>query len=243
MGLRGTLKDLTLADLIQMQCQAGGTSVLRVQRGPETGLVYFAEGQVMHARVGDASGAEAVYALLTWDEGEFEVEAAPAELPERNVTLPWTALIMEGMRRWDEARAAQHSSSSERKEQPMAEETRRDKLTRILRTLVDTSGDINGVALVSLDGLIMAASLPADVEQARVGAVAAAILNLSNRSIAQLKRGALRQVTLQGDDGYVIITNAGANAVLVGLTGKDVNLGMAFLEMRDCADGVARTLA
>ncbi len=242
MGLRGTLKDLHPSDLIQMQCQAGGTSLLRVQRGTETILLYFTGGQIVHAESARTRGAEAVYELLTWEEGDFEVQAAPAGAPEQTITTPWTALVMEGLRRWDEARAAS-SSDAPRKEEPMAEETRRDKLTRILRTLVDTSGDINGVALVSQDGLIMAASLPADVDQARVGAVAAAILNLSNRSIAQLKRGGLRQVTLQGDDGYVIITNAGPNAVLVGLTGKDVNLGMAFLEVRDCADDVAKVLA
>lgn len=241
MGLRGTLKDLHPSDLIQMQCQAGGTSTLTVQRGDDTITLYFDAGQVIHAESAHTRGAEAVYELLTWEDGDFVVDTTPPTKPERSITIPWTALVMEGLRRWDEARAA--SSSPTKKEQPMAEETRRDKLTRILRTLVDTSGDINGVALVSQDGLIMAASLPADVDQARVGAVAAAILNLSNRSIAQLKRGGLRQVTLQGDDGYVIITNAGPNAVLVGLTGKDVNLGMAFLEVRDCADDVAKVLA
>jgi len=242
MGLRGTLKDLHPADLLQMQCQAGGNSVLRVQRGTETLLVYFAGGQVVHAESAHKRGVEAVYELLTWEEGDFEVETTPIGAPERTITMPWTALVMEGMRRWDEARAIS-SSLAKSEEEAMPEETRRDKLTRILRTLVDTSGDLNGVALVSQDGLIMAASLPADVDQARVGAVAAAILNISNRSIAQLKRGGLRQVTLQGDDGYVIITNAGPNAVLVGLTGKDVNLGMAFLEIRDCAEDVAKTLA
>ncbi len=243
MGLRGTLQDLHPADLIQMQCQAGSSSVLRVHHGADTLVVYFAEGQVIHAESPKARGVEAVYDFLTWQEGDFEIDMmAQVGIPERSITMPWTALIMEGMRRWDEARATSLSSANQ-KEEAMPEETRRDKLTRILRTLVDTSGDINGVALVSLDGLIMAASLPADVDQARVGAVTAAILNLSARSISQLKRGGLRQTTLQGDDGYVIITNAGPNAVLVGLTGKDVNLGMAFLEIRDCADEVAKTLA
>lgn len=124
----------------------------------------------------------------------------------------------------------------------MAGETRRDRLAKILRNVIDTSGDISGVAIVSMDGLIMAADLPTTVDQARVGAVAAAILSLSGRSVGQLKRGDLQQTTIQGTEGNIIITQAGPNAVLVGLTGHGVNLGMVFLEIRECAVAIAAEL-
>ncbi len=75
-----------------------------------------------------------------------------------------------------------------------------------------------------------------------MGAVAASILSLSGRSVGQLARGDLQQTLIQGSGGNVIITHAGKNAAFVALTGKDVNLGMAFLEAREGAETVAGIL-
>lgn len=125
----------------------------------------------------------------------------------------------------------------------MSAGTRKDRLAKALRSLIDTSGDVSGVAVVSMDGLIMAADLPSQVDQARVGAVAAAILSLSGRSVMQLKRGELQQTLVQGAEGNIIIAHAGANAVLVALTGAGVNLGMVFLDVRECASGIAAILS
>ncbi len=241
MALKGNLNDLNIADLIQLNCQSGTRAELMARHlnGEEVAL-YFEGGEVVHATHGATQGAEAVYTLLGWDAGTFEV-AQDIAAPARSITTPWSALIMEGMRRLDEQKA--QDQSSEKKEQgKMAGETRRDRLTKTLQTLIDSSGDISGVAIVSRDGLIMAAELPASVEQARVGAVAAAILSLSGRSVGQLQRGDLMQTTVQGSEGYIVITQAGANAVLVALTGQGVNLGMVFLEVRECAASVAEIL-
>lgn len=245
MALKGNLSDLHIADLIQLNCQSGARARLVAQRGDEDVVhVYFDGGDVVHADFGTVEGEEAVYELLTWETGMFEVEQDVAA-PTRSITMPWSALIMEGMRRLDEQREAQGEAlSQEQKEQEdMAGETRRDRLASVLRNLIDTSGDISGVAVVSMDGLIMASDLPSNVEQARVGAVAAAILSLSGRSVGQLKRGELTQTTVQGSEGYIIITQAGPNAVLVALTGQGVNLGMVFLEVRECASDVAEILS
>jgi hypothetical protein len=244
MALKGNLSDVHITDLIQLNCQSGARARLTVQ--PETGgpiVVYFEGGDIVHATWGDVQGAEAIYALLSWESGAFETQAdAPA--PARTITLPWTALMMEGMRRVDERRAAQsiHETEPIKEQQAMSGETRRDRLAKTLRNLIDTSGDVSGVAVVSRDGLIMAADLPSTVEQARVGAVAAAILSLSGRSVGQLKRGELTQTTIQGSEGYIVITQAGPNAVLVALTGQGVNLGMVFLEVSECASALAEIL-
>jgi len=247
MALKGNLSDLSVADLIQLHCQAGARARLQVTRADNAIInVFFEGGEVVHADWGAQHGDEVVYELLTWEVGTFAVEQDMAA-PERTIRLPWSALIIEGMRRFDEKHEAAQQASlaqdqDEEEQIEMAEETRRDRLAKILRNLIDTSGDVSGVAIVSMDGLIMAADLPASVEQARVGAVAAAILSLSGRSVGQLKRGTLQQTTVQGTEGYIVLTQAGPNAVLVALTGQNVNLGMVFLEIRECAVAVAAAL-
>lgn len=119
---------------------------------------------------------------------------------------------------------------------------RSEQIMQTLRGLVENSRDINGVAVISMDGLVIAAELPPRRDQARVGAVAASILNLANRSIGQLVEGQLMQTLIQGTEGNIIITYAGKNAVFVALTVKDVNLGMAFLEVQEGAQAVAAIL-
>jgi predicted regulator of Ras-like GTPase activity (Roadblock/LC7/MglB family) len=123
-----------------------------------------------------------------------------------------------------------------------APQKRSEVLAQTLRDLVNNSTDIQGVAVISLDGLVISAELPGKMDQARVGAVAAGILSLSARSVGQLQRGELLQTLIQGADGNVIITYAGKNATFVALTGQNVNLGMAFLEAREGAQKVGAIL-
>jgi hypothetical protein len=70
-------------------------------RGVERGFIYLRNGQMVHARVGEISGEEAVYALAIWSTGDFQF--TPGEEPE-TVTIEKsnTSLLMEAARRLDE---------------------------------------------------------------------------------------------------------------------------------------------
>ncbi len=243
MALTGNLNDLDIADLIQLNCQSGTRARLTARRGDAELTLYFDAGEVVHAQVGDVQGEEAVYELLAWPDGTFEVEQGVGP-PARTIHIPWSALIMEGMRRLDESRRERTEQITDEKESTTmaAPQKRGERLDKALRDLLDTSTDIQGVAIISMDGLVIAAELPAKMDQARVGAVAAAILSLSSRSVGQLGRGELQQTLVQGSEGNIIITHAGRNAAFVALTGKNVNLGLAFLEAREGAQTVADIL-
>ena len=103
MALQGNLSDMQISDLIQLTCQSGATSQLIAEREDETVTLYFDDGEVVHATSDADTGEEAVYDLLTWETGTFKVnqEVPP---PTKTIDVPWSALIMEGMRRWDEQR-------------------------------------------------------------------------------------------------------------------------------------------
>ncbi|MEW5972670.1 MAG: roadblock/LC7 domain-containing protein, partial [Pseudomonadota bacterium] len=59
---------------------------------------------------------------------------------------------------------------------------RADMLTSILSELNGSSADIEASAIVSTDGLMMAALLPAGMDEDRVGAMSAALLSLGDRT-------------------------------------------------------------
>ncbi len=104
MPLTGTLRDLSLATLVQVQCSEQAHAQVTLTQGKRKGVLVFADGELIAATVDDKSGEEAVYELLTWEEGEFRVDMEHVNVP-RNVTTPWSTLLLEGLRLADEARA------------------------------------------------------------------------------------------------------------------------------------------
>lgn len=113
--------------------------------------------------------------------------------------------------------------------------TRTEEMVRHIKALQMNAPDIEASAVVSVDGLIMASALPADVEEDRVSAMSAAMLSLGERIASELKRGQLDQVFVRGEDGYVLLMAIGEEAVLTALANSRAKLGLIFLEMKRTA--------
>jgi predicted regulator of Ras-like GTPase activity (Roadblock/LC7/MglB family) len=119
---------------------------------------------------------------------------------------------------------------------------RADMLTSILKELNGTSADIEASAVISTDGLTMATLLPADMDQDRVGAMSAAMLSLGDRTSKELARGTLEQVLVKGDNGYVLMTYAGKEAVLTVIAKPNAKLGLIFLDVKRAAESIAKLI-
>ncbi|MEJ2732811.1 MAG: roadblock/LC7 domain-containing protein [Anaerolineae bacterium] len=117
--------------------------------------------------------------------------------------------------------------------------SRTEQIIARLRDLRVSTPDIEASAVVSVDGLIMASDLPADVEEDRVSAMSAAMLSLGERIAGELGRGLLDQVYIRGDNGYVILMSVGEEAVLTALARQDAKLGLVFLDMRRAASDLS----
>ncbi|MCS6915856.1 MAG: response regulator [Myxococcales bacterium] len=98
----GLLRDMAVVDLIQTVEIGRKSGVIRCTgKDGRTGAIYFRNGKVIDAEVGKLSGEDAVYRLLLWTEGEFDVEFK--NIRRRDVIeLSSQGLLMEGMRRLDE---------------------------------------------------------------------------------------------------------------------------------------------
>lgn len=119
---------------------------------------------------------------------------------------------------------------------------RQDMLTSILSELNGTSADIEASAIISTDGLMMAALLPAGMDEDRVGAMSAAMLSLGNRTAQELGRGGLEQVLVKGAHGYVLMTHAGEEAVVSVLAKPQARLGLIFLDVKRAAEAIRKLL-
>lgn len=114
----------------------------------------------------------------------------------------------------------------------MSARSRTERLVRRLQELQMSTPDIEATAIVSLDGLTIASSLPSGVEEDRVSAMSAAMLSLGDRIAIELGRGMLDEVYVKGENGYVVLRSVGEEAVLTVLAREQTKLGLLFLDMR-----------
>lgn len=118
--------------------------------------------------------------------------------------------------------------------------SRTELMVERLRDLQSTTPEIEASAVVSVDGLMIASSLPAGVEDDRISAMSAAMLSLGERIASELGRGLLDQVYVKGGQGYVILMSVGEEAVLTTLVRQNAKLGLIFLDMRRSADDLEK---
>ena len=117
---------------------------------------------------------------------------------------------------------------------------RAELMVERLRNMQAAAPDIEASAVVSVDGLIMASALQQGVEEDRVSAMSAAMLSLGERISNELGRAGLEQVYIKGDQGSIVLTSIGEEAVLTALARHDAKLGMIFLEMRRAAEDLVK---
>lgn len=101
------------------------------------------------------------------------------------------------------------------------------------------SSDIDAIALISSEGLIIASSGAEDPGDDRLGAMSAAMLALGERIAMELGRGRLEQVMIKGDGGYALLMAVDENAVLCALAGDEAKLGLVVLDMRRALSAMA----
>lgn len=119
---------------------------------------------------------------------------------------------------------------------------REELIKATLHNLNGSSADIEASAVISTDGLPIAALLSSSINEDRVGAMSAAMLSLGDRTAAELARGELEQVMIKGSNGYVLLIHAGSEAVISVIVRKEAKLGLVFLDASRAAKEVEKLL-
>lgn len=111
-----------------------------------------------------------------------------------------------------------------------------------LREMQASSPDIEGSAIVSVDGLSIATALQQEIEEDRVSAMSAAMLSLGERISSELGRGRLEQVYIKGENGFVVLMAIGEEAVLTAMASEKAKLGLIFLDMRRAVEDLEKLI-
>lgn len=119
---------------------------------------------------------------------------------------------------------------------------REQLLISVLSDLNNTSPDITASAVISADGLPIATLMPSNLDADRVGAMSATLLALGNRAVYELACGELDQVMVKGKNGYMLLSQAGDNAVLALMAKEGSKLGLILLDAKRTAKHIADIL-
>jgi predicted regulator of Ras-like GTPase activity (Roadblock/LC7/MglB family) len=160
MPLEGNLTDLSLANLIQLNCQEMNEVKITLEYLGKEGIIFCSGGNMVHAATGSLTGEEAVYELLRWNGGTFRVHNG-ITLPERTIDRNWNGILLEGMQRIDEGETSM--------------EDRLNKLTHDLSEMAMVSGSV----IVARDGTVLAEAIEGNAE--KEGAVAVFVGNAADQ--------------------------------------------------------------
>ncbi len=132
-GFKGSVSDFQLSDIIQLNCLGRLTSALKVSCEDEQGVIYFQEGNIVHAETDYFQGEAAFYHIMSWHGGEFVVlRNQTAE--KQTINRGWQSLLLESLRRLDE------SSDLAKQEAAREKRKRHRRLQQVLRKIYSSDG-------------------------------------------------------------------------------------------------------
>jgi predicted regulator of Ras-like GTPase activity (Roadblock/LC7/MglB family) len=133
MALVGNLKDLKLPNLIQLNCMERNTAKLTLEHAGKFGIIYFQNGQIVHAEYEPDIGENALFRMMILNDGKFRVESG-VRPPVRSINTNWNNLLLEGLHRLD----LKHLSTD-------------SKYIRLIDMLLNVKGVIKA-AMITSDG-------------------------------------------------------------------------------------------
>jgi DNA-binding response OmpR family regulator len=111
-SVRGTLRDLSLLDIILAKCLADSSAFLHLAVvGGQTGEIHFQKGQISHAITGSLVGVPALEEILAWPAPQISEEELPAEAP-RTIDAARDDLLLPVIRRLAEQKKKDSSDAT-----------------------------------------------------------------------------------------------------------------------------------
>ena len=115
-------------------------------------------------------------------------------------------------------------------------------LNQILNELNRHNHAIGGSLVSSQDGLTMASALNDETSEELVSAMSAALFSVGTRTSEELDRGELKQVITQSKKGYMVLIQAGSDAILAVLAQNNATLSDILPSAQEAAKSVSAAL-
>ena len=219
MAMQGSLHDMTVADIIQVNCQDKKTARAIIHSEQMEAVLFFKDGNVIHATMGKLVGEEVIYQILSWDEGDFSINLGE-ESPEISIKRNWSGLLLEGAKRIDE-HTSEGGLELDLIQTPIDQKD--ELMVGLLTKYMESISSADAVAIVGIDGFIKYIAHKNLIDESLFGATGAAILNLGKRSLGLLRMDGFSRSIIGGDNNTVMVAMVNKYTILVAIFSAPVH--------------------
>jgi hypothetical protein len=145
-GFVGGVAGLGLSDLIQLNAANRFSGSFRIRHDDRVGVIFFRDGEVVHAEQGEQVGEEAFCAILEWQGGTFDAEPNVVAA-HRTIQKSCQHLLLDAHRRIDERRA-RGGNAAPSFPAPASEPAAKSSVTEAVRA----APNVSGAVLLTRDG-------------------------------------------------------------------------------------------
>ena len=118
-------------------------------------------------------------------------------------------------------------------------ETKKEKLTKILQKLM-SSGNVEGAAVITRDGLLIASELSEGIDGDTFAAMSATMAGAAETAIQELKKTSADRIIVESKNTKLITVGAGEQAILACIVNPDAKLGLILMEMKKAVDDIKK---
>jgi predicted regulator of Ras-like GTPase activity (Roadblock/LC7/MglB family) len=213
MALQGNLRDMSVADMIQVNCQEKKLARATIRSNNRVAILFFRDGAVVHAVLDDLIGEEVIYAILNWDDGDFLIDL---DVVSDQVTIKrnWSGLLLEGAKRLDET---QPDSGLELDFGDASGDQKQALISGLLQKFMDSAQSMDALAVVGMDGYIKYSIAKNSIDENIAGAIAAATYNLGKRNLGLLRMDQFQRGLFGGEKNTLLVCLINRYSLLLGI--------------------------
>lgn len=115
-------------------------------------------------------------------------------------------------------------------------------LKELLMSIKEGVPGVRALAIVSYDGFVMESFMPSSVDEDLMAAMGSSVLSIAERMGMDLGLGRFELGIICGEDGYLLLTKATRDVILLLLVGREVKLGIALYSAKRAANKIAEAL-
>ena len=244
--------DRTLFDIVQFNGLSKATSTLKVTTAEQEGMIFFENGEVVHALCGDETGEEAFFRILNFKGGSLQ-NIKGISAPRTSITNNLESLLLQSTVRLDEKSVPDAQASllqpletagispaflDDRTDQETemfgkeiidepqqnTEEPVMTEIQKILSEFTNIDG-VHTACLVGRDGFLLDWIARKGIDAELIGAIASSGFGSAESMGNQLGQGELTMTMIEYSNGPVLFSPVGTEAILVIVADKETNLG------------------
>jgi len=215
-ALEGNLQMMSLASIIQINCEERNQAQITLNHLGQDGTIFFKDGEMIHAESAGLTGEEAVYSLLPWEHGSFQLKMG-VEPRLRTINKPWSGVLLEGMRRIDEATAGWSPNWDDGDEgTPEKDLEQPNQLQERIVKALGNIREVESVVICSADGTILAQDKSKDPQ--RDAALGGMIIEQAELIGGFLECGEFQRAILTGSKNRFYIQQKDENMLNLNLS-------------------------